>query len=131
MSLKEECPERMIVSGEESLRQPVRQFLGHYHGERNHQGLGKRPIDAAAEVGRGAGEVHCRERLGGILHYYYSQVVRPHPGARLGNRLSGYEASLLRVRLVQQGLHVGPELLECFLFVGGQLGQLGGVAQAN
>ena len=31
----------------------------------NHQ------IDAGAEVGCGAGEVQCRERLGGILRYYY------------------------------------------------------------
>jgi putative transposase len=70
-SLKEECLGRMIFFGEQSLRQAVRQFLGHYHGERNHQGLGNRLIDAGAEVGRGTGAVHCRERLGGILRYYY------------------------------------------------------------
>ena len=34
--------------------------------------LGNRLIDAGAEVGRRAGAaVHCRERLGGILRYYY------------------------------------------------------------
>jgi hypothetical protein len=37
----------------------------------NRQGLGKRLIDAGAEVRRGAGAVHCRERLGGIWRYYY------------------------------------------------------------
>jgi putative transposase len=33
--------------------------------------LGNRLIDAGAEVRRRAGAVHCRERLGGILRYYY------------------------------------------------------------
>jgi hypothetical protein len=33
--------------------------------------LDNRLIDAGAEVGRRAGAVHCRERLGGILRYYY------------------------------------------------------------
>jgi transposase InsO family protein len=70
-SLKEECVDRLIFFGESSLRQAVRQFLEHYHTERNHQGLGNRLIGAGAEVGRGTGEVHCRERLGGILRYYY------------------------------------------------------------
>ena len=70
-SLQEECLDRMIFFGERSLRQAVRQFLGHYHGERNHQGRGNRLIDAGTEVGRRAGAVNCRERLGGILRYYY------------------------------------------------------------
>jgi transposase InsO family protein len=40
-SLKEECLERMIFFGEASLRNAVREFLAHYHGERNHQGMAK------------------------------------------------------------------------------------------
>jgi putative transposase len=70
-SLKEESLGRMIFFGESSLRQAVCQFLEHYHAERNHQGLGNRLINAGGEVGRRAGEVHCRERLGGVLRYYY------------------------------------------------------------
>ena len=70
-SLKEESLGRMIFFGEESLHRAVRQFLEHYHAERNHQGLGNRLINGCAEVGRRAGEVHCRERLGGLLRYYY------------------------------------------------------------
>jgi putative transposase len=70
-SLKEEWVDRLIFFGESALRQAVRQFLEHYHAERNHQGLDNRLIDAGAEVGRRAGAVHCRERLGGILRYYY------------------------------------------------------------
>jgi len=38
-SIKESCLERMILFGEESLRKAVHEFVGHYHHERNHQGL--------------------------------------------------------------------------------------------
>jgi putative transposase len=73
--LMEESLGRMSSFVEESLRQAVRQFLEHYHAERNRQGLGNRLINAGAEVGRRAGEVHCRERLGGILPYYYRHAA--------------------------------------------------------
>jgi putative transposase len=65
----------MSSFGESSLRRAVRQFLEHYHTERNHQGLGNRLINAGAEVGCRAGEVHCRERLGGVLRYYYRHAA--------------------------------------------------------
>jgi putative transposase len=73
--LKEECLDRMIFFGEHSLRQAVAQFLEHYHGERNHQGLDNRLIDADAGVGGAKGEVECRERLGGLLRYYHRAVA--------------------------------------------------------
>jgi len=37
-SIKESCLERMILFGEESLRTAIRNFVAHYHSERNHQG---------------------------------------------------------------------------------------------
>ena len=74
-SLKEECLERMIFFGEKSLRSAVSQYLDHYHQERNHQGLNNRVIDPADEVGTSSGEIACRERLGGILRYYYRQAA--------------------------------------------------------
>ena len=36
-SIKEECLERMILLGEHHLRRAVREYVSHYHGERNHQ----------------------------------------------------------------------------------------------
>ena len=39
-SIKSECLDRMIFFGEDSLRRAVREYLVHYHAERNHQGLG-------------------------------------------------------------------------------------------
>ena len=70
-SLKFECLNRMIFFGEKSLRKAVNEFLGHYHQERNHQGLDNRLIIAGEEVGRTGGKVRCHERLGGMLRYYY------------------------------------------------------------
>ena len=69
-SLKSECLDRMIFSGESSLRNAVREFLVHYHQERNHQGLGNRLLDPDGEVGQTTGEIECRERLGGLFQYY-------------------------------------------------------------
>jgi transposase InsO family protein len=74
-SLKEECLLQMIYFGEKMLRTAIRQFLGHYHAERNHQGLGNQLIDPGEEVGQSPGEVQCRERLGGLLRYYYRDAA--------------------------------------------------------
>ncbi len=70
-SLKSEALSRMIFFGENSLPQAVASFLEHYHGERNHQGLGNELIEPDDKVGQMAGEIECRERLGGMLRYYY------------------------------------------------------------
>jgi len=74
-SLKEECLDRMIFFGERMLRNAVDQFLEHYHRERNHQGLGNRILMPDAEAGRSVGDVQCRQRLGGLLRYYYRDAA--------------------------------------------------------
>ena len=47
----------------------------HYHQERNHQGLDNRLIESDESAGEKAGEVSCRERLGGMLSYYYREAA--------------------------------------------------------
>ena len=69
-SIKESCLERLILFGESSLRAAVQNFVTHYHSERNHQGLSNRLIFPDAAVGT-AGVIQRRERLGGLLNYYY------------------------------------------------------------
>ena len=68
-------PNRLILIGEGSLRQAVRQFLAHYHQERNHQGLGNVLIFPTSVQARRVGEaddpIACRERLGGLLKFYH------------------------------------------------------------
>ena len=72
-----ECLLKMIFFGEASLRRAVTSYLAHYHGERNHQGLGNRLIEPGKEVGQADGEIEYHERLGGLLRYYYRDAVRP------------------------------------------------------
>jgi len=74
-SIKEECLDRMIFFGENMLWRAVRQYIDHYHGERNHQGLGNRIIEPGEEVGRAEGAIEYRERLGGLLRYYYRKAA--------------------------------------------------------
>ncbi len=74
-SLKSECLSRMIFFGGNSLRDAVRQYLTHYHEERNHQGLGNRLIAPDLSVGMDAGKIRCRERIGGLLKYYYRDAA--------------------------------------------------------
>jgi putative transposase len=70
-SIKESCLDRMIFFGEGSLRKGIHEFVLHYHGERNHQGLGNRLIMPDELQAGQRGGVLRRERLGGMLNYYY------------------------------------------------------------
>jgi putative transposase len=70
-SIKEECLDRMILVGQESLRRAVTEFVVHYHCERNHQGLGNRLIQAEPRSLASCAEVCRRQRLGGMLSFYY------------------------------------------------------------
>jgi hypothetical protein len=67
--------ERLILFGEESLRNATTQFLAHYHAERPHQGLKNRLIQPGAETNRCHGEIECRSRLGGMLRYYHREAA--------------------------------------------------------
>jgi transposase InsO family protein len=74
-SLKSESLSRMIFFGEKSLRRAVDAYLRHYHAERNHQGIGNKLIESGEEVGSVAGKIACRQRLGGLLRYYYRDAA--------------------------------------------------------
>jgi len=74
-SIKECCLDRVILFGETSLRKAIQEFVGHYLTERNHQGLGNRLIIPELAHLENAGEVARRERLGGLLRYYYRQAA--------------------------------------------------------
>jgi putative transposase len=73
-SIKSECLGRMILIGEGSLRRAVHQFCEHYHVERNHQGLGNKIIALEFSL-TSEREIQCRERLGGLLRYYYRDAT--------------------------------------------------------
>ena len=70
-SIKESCLDRLILVGDASLRRAVREFVAHYHEERNHQGLGNVLIFPARGQTRVTDRVASRQRLGGLLKYYH------------------------------------------------------------
>jgi hypothetical protein len=70
-SIKESCLDRTIFFGEGALRKGVHEFVLHYHGERNHQVLGNRLIVSDEGKAGRRRAVLRRERLGGMLNYYY------------------------------------------------------------
>jgi len=72
-SVKEECLSKLILFGEASLRHVLSNYAHHFHNERNHQGkanviLFPAPAD---RIGESFGEIRTRERLGGLLKFYY------------------------------------------------------------
>jgi len=72
-SIKEECLSQIIPLGERHLRRAVTEYTEHYHLERNHQGIGNELIERPNEAAHG--RVECRERLGGMLKYYYRRAA--------------------------------------------------------
>ena len=74
-SIKSECLDRMMLFGEASLRRALREYVTHYHTERNHQGLGNRLLEPLAMSGASNDPVYCRERLGGLLNFYYRKAA--------------------------------------------------------
>jgi hypothetical protein len=67
----------VIPLAEQHLRNLISEFLAHYHGERNHQGLANRLIEPlVANTNSGKGVIRRRERLGGVLNYYYREAAK-------------------------------------------------------
>jgi putative transposase len=52
------------------LRRSIRDYLSHYHLERNHQGIGNRTIVPLKSHGHPSDRIHRKARLGGVLNFY-------------------------------------------------------------
>jgi transposase InsO family protein len=70
LSIRSECLDRIVPLGERHLRRTVSEFVAHYHGERNHQGLENRLIESVTAANTNGGVVR-RQRLGGLLSFYH------------------------------------------------------------
>src|ERR1035441_6698819 len=95
-SIKEECLSRMIFFAPASLQHALRQFMAHYHTERNHQGLENRIPQPMSVV------AHRPDRFG------------PHP------HLAG-----VGERVQPLGLQLTGGQIEIFALVAGPAGQNG------
>jgi len=63
----------MIFLGEWHLRRTLSCYVVHYHQERNHQALKNKLIEP--EQLQAEGRVCRRQRLGGMLNYYYREAA--------------------------------------------------------
>ncbi len=79
LSIKSECLNKIIPLGEKHLRLAIREYMEHYHAERNHQGLDSRIIIADDSVGGSDGDIKNRSRLGGFLNYNADSRIMPRP----------------------------------------------------
>ncbi len=74
-SIEHESTDQLVLFSERSLRRVINEYIEFYNGERFHQGMGNQLL-AEPEAGMNDdGEVSCRERLGGLLRYYYRQAA--------------------------------------------------------
>jgi hypothetical protein len=76
-SVKEEALSKLILFGEASLRRVLGEYVTHFHHERNHQGKGNVLLFPSKQAATSCQTqpVHCQERLGGLLKYYYRQAA--------------------------------------------------------
>ena len=76
-SVKDDCLSKLIMFGEASFRHTLREYLVHYHVERNHQGKDNVLLfpTATKAMNRVDGSINCKERLGGLLKYYHREAA--------------------------------------------------------
>ena len=72
-SVKQECLSKLILFGEGPLSRVLTEYGRHYHSERNHQGKGNRLLfpDVSEKRYPTSCNIACRQRLGGLLKYYW------------------------------------------------------------
>ena len=75
LSIKSECLNKLVLLGEQHLCRAISEFVEHYHLERNHQGLDHRLLTAPTPPSNDGAPMVRRERLGGILNYYYRSAA--------------------------------------------------------
>jgi len=71
-SAKEECLDRLIFFGPNSILRALDDYVAHHHHERNHQGIGNViPFPRADDrIGTQDGVIVRKQRLGGMLSFY-------------------------------------------------------------
>jgi len=73
-SIKEECLDRVVLIGEQHLRQTVAEFVAHYHHERPHQGCDNSVLQPRRSI-TGRGPIRRYPRLGGGLLNHYERAA--------------------------------------------------------
>ena len=74
-SIKDECLSRVVPLSEGHLRRLVGEYVEHYHRERNHQGCDNQLLQRAPPTNSQTADIRRRERLGGLLNFYYREAA--------------------------------------------------------
>ena len=74
-SVKVDALSRLIFFSEEALRRALREYLAHYHEERNHQSFENQLLFPDGSFPQVDGEICSKERLGGLLRFYHRKVA--------------------------------------------------------
>jgi putative transposase len=67
----------LILFGEQSLLKTLKEYMAHYHQERNHQGKDNRllfPSNGQKSKNQ-KGKIRCRSQFGGMLKYYHKEAA--------------------------------------------------------
>jgi hypothetical protein len=73
-AVQKETLSQLILFEEHSLRHALMEYTTHYHQERPHQGMGNIVLMPASSPKHDE-SMRCRERLGGLLQYYYREAA--------------------------------------------------------
>ena len=57
------------------INQQQQQIIEFQRTERNRQELGNQILEAGEVVSQTTGQIECRERIGGLLRYYYRKAA--------------------------------------------------------
>lgn len=66
-------PDRWDLIGAALSLLDIREYVTHYHAERNHQGFANTRI--APSSTRGTSRIGRSKRIGGMLNYYYREAA--------------------------------------------------------
>ncbi len=73
-SVKVEALSRLVLFSEDGLRRTLKEYLEHYHKERNHQSFENRLLFPDGAFSQVEGEICSRERLSGLLRFYHRKA---------------------------------------------------------
>jgi len=73
--VRAECLDWLLILNRRHLERVLRVYVHHYNRERPHRALELRPPEPQAHDRSAAGEIHRRDRLGGIIHEYYKAAA--------------------------------------------------------
>jgi putative transposase len=74
-TVRAECLDWLLILNRRHLERVLRVYVHHYNRERPHRALELRPPEPRAHARSAAGEIHRRDRLGGLIHEYYKAAA--------------------------------------------------------